>query len=242
MKKLFFSDFDGTLTLSGQLLPNFFTILEEVKRLNSALVVVSGRSNTWGHFLISHFKEMQFSIMEGGGVILRREKSGFHREVLVDESETTKLQNFTKSLLEKFSNLSLSVDSASRITDRAVELSDLEADPELMKDVKSFMDEEGIIYSTSNVHLNFWCGEISKYKAVNYFLETYFPEILEDSCYFFGDSLNDESMFESFRNTVGVSDISECIDRLKYKPTVILEGEINKGPYGVLNYLREFKE
>jgi phosphoserine phosphatase len=61
----------------------------------------------------------------------------------------------------------------------------------------------------------------------------------ENDCLFFGDSLNDQAMFKSFKNSVGVSNISKVIDQLKYRPATILLGEENIGPFGVFNYLNQ---
>ena len=60
-----------------------------------------------------------------------------------------------------------------------------------------------------------------------------------DDGVFFGDSLNDQTMFKSFKNSVGVANISAVIDRLEFKPTTILTGDENVGPWGVLNYLKK---
>ena len=54
--KVIFSDFDGTLTVaSGKLGASFFELLELIEQNQAELVVVSGRSLSWGHFLLTHF-------------------------------------------------------------------------------------------------------------------------------------------------------------------------------------------
>lgn len=108
-----------------------------------------------------------------------------------------------------------------------------------IKAVEVFMTENNIHFSRSNVHINFWCGEISKYDAVMDFLRFFMKDTVIEDCMFFGDSTNDESMFEKFPLTIGVSNISEVIDKLKFKPTIILQGKDNKGPLGVLNHLKK---
>ena len=106
-----------------------------------------------------------------------------------------------------------------------------------MKELSTFMDANQIHYSCSSVHMNFWCGEIDKFKGMMHFLEHHQPDIsIEDSIYF-GDSKNDESVFKSMKNTVGVANIRDVADELQHKPNVVLIGEHNEGPFGVLNYL-----
>jgi hydroxymethylpyrimidine pyrophosphatase-like HAD family hydrolase len=111
-------------------------------------------------------------------------------------------------------------------------------DPEWIKEVIQFMDQHKINYSRSNVHINFWAGEISKYLGVKHFLQHFRPKHKEEDCWFFGDAPNDQSMFELFHNSVGVSNIKHCLNRLQHKPRIILEGEENAGPKGVLNFIK----
>ena len=66
---IFFSDFDGTLTLDGHLTREFFDVVDFIKKHGHELVIVSGRSLSWGHFFLTHFP-FNACIMEGGGVIL----------------------------------------------------------------------------------------------------------------------------------------------------------------------------
>ena len=46
-------------------------------------------------------------------------------------------------------------------------------------------------------------------------------------------------MFELFHNSVGVSNIQHCLDRLNHRPRIILEGDENIGPSGVLNFIKK---
>jgi len=236
--KIIFSDFDGTLTKGTEFTARFFDILNLVKAHSIPLVIVTGRSLSWGHFLITHFKALDYVIAEGGGVLIRRDKLGNPiDEPFVKRSNIKHLEVSTKSLLKKFSNINLSADSFGRLTDRAIELSDLLLDIDLLKNVKSFLDKEEINYSTSNVHLNFWSGDVSKYNAVKTFSEKFYKDISLDECIYFGDSLNDESMFRYFQNSVGVSSIKDVLSKLEYRPQTILLGEENDGPDGVYNHL-----
>ena len=54
--KIVFSDFDGTLTNEKMLGSQIFDILDLTAKNNCELVVVSGRSVSWGHFLLTHFQ------------------------------------------------------------------------------------------------------------------------------------------------------------------------------------------
>jgi hypothetical protein len=234
--KIIFSDFDGTLTYKEGLSPVFFDILNLLESKKTPLVIVTGRSLSWGHFLLTHFPFLTDVIVEGGGTIVSRRGKFITEDCLVSESDVLKLADFEEELLEKFQGLKLSVDSFGRKTDRAIELHDLQ-NGTLFHHIEDFLRDHHINFSTSNVHLNFWCGEVSKYLAVKHFLKKHNTE--ENKCVFFGDSLNDQAMFKNFSHSVGVSNISSIIDRLEFLPTTILQGDENIGPFGVLNYLKK---
>lgn len=233
--KIIFSDFDGTLTFKEGMSPVFFEIINLLESKKVPLVIVTGRSLSWGHFLLTHFPFLRNVIVEGGGAIVSRSEKFITEECLVSENDIIKLANFTKDFAVEFPSIKLSVDSFGRKTDRAIELHDLQ-DGILFHHIEDFLRAHKINFSTSNVHLNFWCGEVSKYIAVDHFLKK--NKTIESECVFFGDSLNDQTMFKSFYNSVGVSNISSILHLLEFKPSIILKGDENIGPFGVLNYLQ----
>jgi HAD superfamily hydrolase (TIGR01484 family) len=234
---IFFSDFDGTLTSEKkELSRHFFDIIELIQKNRDELIIVSGRSVSWGHFLLTHFP-LKACIMEGGGVIVSLDEMGeIQQEPLVSANDLEKLRTFTSHLRHHYPHIPLSADSFGRLTDRAIEFHLMEE--AWIEQVLNFMNLEKINYSKSNVHINFWCGNISKYLGVEHFLKKHRPQVNSQDCWFFGDAPNDESMFESFNNSVGVSNIKNCLHRLKFKPRIILEGEENAGPQGVFNFIK----
>lgn len=238
---IFFSDFDGTLTLEGkELTRHFFEIIEHIHQHGHELVIVSGRSLSWGHFLLTHFP-LKACIMEGGGVVVHIDERGeIVKEPLVSSDELERLRNFTSKLKHHYPHIPLSADSFGRLTDRAIEFHLM--DESWVDQVMHFLKKENINFSKSNVHINFWCGEISKYLGVKHFIENYRPHLHQKDCWFFGDAPNDQSMFELFYNSVGVSNIKHCLDRLTHKPRIILEGEENVGPKGVLNMVKKLTQ
>lgn len=229
-----FSDFDGTLTDHTEFSRVFFDILSTLTDHAIPLVIVTGRSISWAHFLLTHFQHITHVIAEGGGVHAYREDRGYIQQMPLIDSETiNRLRRITSQLTTAIPAITLSADSLGRLTDRAIELEDLEADPQLMSQVTTLLDAEGANYSTSNVHLNFWCGDIDKYSAMQYFLEKYHPTTSLEDCIFFGDSLNDQSVFQHMQHTIGVANIAQVAERLTHKPKVILTGANQSGPQGV---------
>lgn len=227
--KLILSDFDGTLTNeNGDLIPVFFDILSLLKVNKIPLIIVTGRSLSWGHFLMTHFK-IDGVIAEGGGVYFDKNE----REHLnVNQETLLKLNKITQKLLKTFP-IKLTSDSFGRKTDRAIELRDLNKKKE--SDITLFLEKEGAQYSKSNVHLNYWVGNISKAKASFKVIKKL--GISPDECLIFGDSRNDESLFKAFPYSVGVSSIKRCLSDLTYKPQIILNTS-KDSPQEVFEYLK----
>ena len=229
--RLVFSDFDGTLTDQKDFSPFFFKILDLLSKKNIPLIIVTGRSKSWAHFFLTHFSTLTTVVSEGGGVISIKKSDGeIEDHLMASPDEVHTLESFVQRLKQRFPDLKLSADSFGRETDRAIELSSMKGE------IESFVKQNNIHCSTSNVHFNFWCGEISKYKAVSFLLKNHYS-FSPQECLFFGDALNDESMFQYFQNSVGVSNIVDCLEHLKHTPKIILDGDENRGAQGVFNYL-----
>ncbi|MBP9673663.1 MAG: HAD-IIB family hydrolase [Bacteriovoracaceae bacterium] len=236
---IIFSDWDGTLTLDEKMQPLFFEIANLIKKNQDELVIVSGRSVSWGHFMMSHLP-VSAAIMESGGVILTPDEThDIKEEYLVHLEDLVRLRAITEKLKDTFPDCPLSFDSFGRCADRAVDLLILrEQCPHLEKEIYKFFKEEGVSYAASNIHINFWFGNISKSLGMDYFFKHYRPQVKKENCVFFGDALNDEPVFEVYPHTVAVSNIDKYWDQLKFKPTVKLQGEEGRGPRGVLSYLQ----
>lgn len=237
--KLVFSDFDGTLTHGCCLGPVFFDVIDLLNQHNIPLIIVTGRSRAWGHFFITHIKTIEAVIAEGGGVLIERGQNSADlvETALVSKDVIAKIESFTELLLETFPEVELSVDSSGRLVDRAIEL-ELLKDESLKQKITDLMDQHDINYSCSNVHLNYWVSDISKAKSVkDYLVQKNYNQDTSEYVYF-GDSLNDESMFGYFKHSVGVSNISSVLEKMTDHPSVILKGKENEGPFGVLNHLQ----
>lgn len=239
MAKIVFSDFDGTLTEENRgLTPTFFEILEHLRTYKQELIIVSGRSLSWGHFFLTHFPQLDAAIMEGGGVVVTRKgKNDLEEHLLISEGEVQELADVSEEVKRLFPKCPMSVDSFGRKTDRAIEFEQMH--DEDIQQVLQFFQSRKVNYTKSNVHINFWIGDVSKYNGVKWFLENHRRDVKMEETIFFGDAPNDQSMFEHFANCVGVANIRHCLHRLTHKPKIILTGEENDGPKGVLNHMKK---
>lgn len=228
--KYVLSDFDGTLTNENMIGPEFLQVLSFLKEKKIELVIVTGRSVSWAHFLLTHFP-VHTVIAEGGGVAVSKDLT---LKTYSSSEELSRLDKLSKSLIEEFKEISLSADSFGRLCDRAIELSLLK-ELNLLDKVQSFLQGK-CHFSCSNVHLNFWLGDISKEKASLDFCQL--NDISSKDIIYFGDAPNDQGMFRTFTESVGVSNISSYLDQMESRPKYILEGKDKEGAKGVLYFLR----
>jgi HAD superfamily hydrolase (TIGR01484 family) len=234
--RVIFSDFDGTLTLGHDLSREFFEVLDWCHQKKCPLIINTGRSLQWGLFFLTHFSALQYVIVEGGGVVLERLPSGeIKNHQIVCGADFDLLQKTIEQLKIDFPHLKLSDDSYGRMVDRAYERPENRED---LEQISKRLASLNIPHLVSNVHLNFWTGDMSKAMAAKWVLANFFPSVSLEQSLFFGDSQNDESMFAEFPWTVGVSNIEKALLTLKAKPSFILKGLENAGIRGVLNYLK----
>ncbi|MFN8369945.1 MAG: HAD-IIB family hydrolase [Bacteriovoracaceae bacterium] len=234
-----FSDFDGTLTDGSYITSKLFEVIKLCEKNRLPLIIVSGRSLSWGHFFLSHLP-LSMVVMEGGGIVVHKNQNNqFDEYPLLTLVEIDRLKEITLKLKTHFKNVPLSKDSYGRLTDQAIELDLINKNPTLKKEILDFFQKEKVNYSASNVHINFWIGTVSKAKGVEFVLSNFYKNILTKECLFFGDAPNDESMFNYFENSVGVSNIEPFLKNIKTKPKIILEGENNQGINGVLSFLEK---
>jgi len=235
-----FSDFDGTLTEKGDITKNFFEVLEFCYKKGIHFVIVSGRPAGWGAFLLSHYS-LEYCLMEGGSVFLWKtsRQGGIKTKVLVEEEKVLSLfQERLREYRKKY-DLKESEDNPYRLVDWACEIP---KDPNLLKLLlEEAKKEKYLAVTRSNVHLNFCVPNITKYEGIKEFLKEISPETPATSCLFFGDSLNDVSVFASEMPSIGVSNcrgiLSECPKKENW-PSYVLIGQEREEINGVLDVLR----
>ncbi|MDH4467505.1 MAG: HAD-IIB family hydrolase [Bacteriovoracaceae bacterium] len=237
------SDFDGTLTWKGAINEYFFQFLQIVNKSPKAkLVIVTGRSCAWGIFLLTHFPDIHAVIAEGGPIILKRlpKSELIERRNLCSLEQEQKLGDLKSHLISEFPSVIHAIDNTGRMTDHALELESLR-DPSLMKSLKNKLREWGASFSQSNIHLNLNFHKVNKIEGVKSWCEWegISFEDLKTNAIYFGDSLNDQSMFKEIKNSVGVSNIRPLLSEMQHHPATILDGEEQSEIKGVLYFLRK---
>ena len=97
--EIVFSDFDGTLTEHTEFSSKFLDILSLLAAQQIPLIIVTGRSLSWAHFLLTHFKQITHVIAEGGGVHAHKSPQGhIQQKILVDDGTVGRLEKITQAL------------------------------------------------------------------------------------------------------------------------------------------------
>lgn len=240
--KYIFSDFDGTLTDQGMISSSFCEFLQYVKKNKLLLILVTGRSVSWGHFFLTHFP-IQFAVVESGGVVLWKEGRGkndhsIHQQVLLHPAELKNLSYHHNNLAHKFPHLHWALDNTGRLSDRAIEISYLKKHKKIHREILQYLDKNKIVHSTSNVHLNWTTGKgINKWSGVKWLVKNILAKnetVLLNNAIYCGDSTNDEVMFKHFKYSLGVANIKPYLKFMQSHPQIIAQQpEIN----GVLEFL-----
>jgi hydroxymethylpyrimidine pyrophosphatase-like HAD family hydrolase len=105
---------------------------------------------------------------------------------------------------------------------------------EQVNDLLTLCTQAGAHAKLSSIHVNTWFGDYDKRKGFEHWLSQGTPgwggAVPEkDQWLYIGDSPNDEPMFASFSNSVGVSNLKKYLPRLKYPPTWITDQESGHG-------------
>ena len=80
-------------------------------------------------------------------------------------------------------------------------------------------DHAGAVSKVSSIHVNGWFGDFDKLSGFKSLLrDKWDMDFHPEQWVFFGDSANDEPMFEAFDNSVGVANVARFLPMLQHPP------------------------
>jgi len=224
-------DIDDTITNQGKLLPESYNAMWRLFNAGYQVIPVTGRPAGWCDLIVREWP-VKAVVGENGAFVYYSEdsqiKTFIHPEVAATEIHK-KLEAVQSACIEKVPGCRTAKDQPFRIYDLAI---DFNEDPpylgfdaaEQIKDICVSMGAEAKI---SSIHVNAWFGKYDKLKMTKLFFETVLGEQnMQDKVIFFGDSPNDEPMFEYFPHSCGVANINHFAKEMKYLPAYVtaLEG------------------
>ena len=216
------TDMDGTLTKNGKFTSDLILALEALQDKNIDVLIVTGRSAGWVQS-IANYLPIIGAIAENGGLFYDNQTNSckFLTQIPDLTSYRQKLASIFEFLQQKFPQITESIDNRFRITDWTFDIGDLT--PSQLTEITAICQQAGwgFTYSTVQCHIKPFAQD--KAVGLELVLNEYFPQLRFEEIITVGDSPNDESLFNQnlFPLSVGVANISDYCDRLKYQPTYI---------------------
>jgi HAD superfamily hydrolase (TIGR01484 family) len=232
-----FSDIDDTLTHHGEMIPQAFDALARLRAQGLKVILVTGRPAGW----VDHIARMwpvDGVVGENGGLWFYmhqgRLKQSYLTGIEVRTERRHRLDQLAHKILRAVPGSALASDQPFRMLDLAIDF--CEDVPPLsnasVDRIVELFEEAGAQAKISSIHVNGWFGAWDKLTGCQHLLREAWDIDLDaqrTSWLYFGDSANDEPMFEAFSNSVGVENIKNFLPKMLHHPRWITE---RPGGYG----------
>lgn len=220
-------DIDDTLTHEGRLVPAALEALSRLQAAGLRVVPVTGRPAGWVD-QIARLWPVDGVVGENGGLWFWMGDGKLQRRFLQDErtraANRAALDALAAELLAEVPGAALASDQGYRALDLAIDFcEDVPPLPDAAIDrIVAGFERRGATCKVSSIHVNGWFGDFDKLTGVRRFHEDRWGAPLDPNAWaFFGDSANDEPMFQAFPWSVGVSNVERFLPRMKAWPRFI---------------------
>lgn len=234
-------DIDDTLTVNGKLPAEAFSAIWKLSESGIGVIPVTGRPAGWCDMIVREWP-VAGVVGENGAFVYYFEDG--HRLTLnhsqVAHDAQQRLAAVREKVLAAFPDARVSKDQFARIYDLAI---DFNEDPpylgfEVAEDICKMCQEMGAEAKVSSIHVNTWFGKYDKLSMAEQFLTEVLKETdILDSVLYFGDSPNDEPMFEHFPKACAVANIAPFVNSIKHLPTYVADAEGGFGFASAVNML-----
>ncbi|MEH1864469.1 MAG: HAD family hydrolase [Nostoc sp.] len=236
--RLIATDMDGTLTRRGKFTTLLLQALEDLAAVDIKVLIVTGRSAGWVSGL-SSLMPIAGAIAENGGLYF---PSGNHKPVvLTPVSDLAKhrqhLTTTFENLQTKFPQIQESADNRFRVTDWTFDVAGLSQHE--LQILDSLCQQMGWGFTYSNVQCHIKPQGQDKAVGLLQVLREYLPQYSPEQIITVGDSPNDESLFDRryFPISVGVANVLEYMNQLKYHPAYITNAAEGDGFCELSSYI-----
>ncbi|MCB0421544.1 MAG: HAD-IIB family hydrolase [Bdellovibrionales bacterium] len=234
---LLFTDIDDTMTDHGQLGPEAYQTLWDLKSHGVEVVPITGRPAGWCE-MIARMWPVAGVVGENGGFYFRYRNKEMIRYFSQDEgtrkANQLKLEKIKAQVLAEIPKAGIASDQFCRVIDLAIDFCE-DVEPLSKRDVhriKEIFEENGAQAKISSIHVNGWFGEHDKLSMCRQFIEREWDaniDEIQSQIAFVGDSPNDEPMFEFFENSFAVANIDQFVSDLKSLPKFRISQPGGKG-------------
>lgn len=240
-------DIDDTITTNGKLTKASYSALWDLKERGIEVIPVTGRPAGWCDLIIREWP-VKAVVGENGAFVFYNDCGSiktFNHPSVSGPEVSRKLDEVKAACLSGVPGCRVSRDQFARIYDLAI---DFNEDPpylglEAAEKIKEICVSMGAEAKISSIHVNTWFGKYDKLSMTRLFMETVLNE--ENICeklIFFGDSPNDEPMFEYFPLSCAVANILPFTSSLKHLPSYITTLEGGDGFAEAANYILSNKK
>jgi HAD superfamily hydrolase (TIGR01484 family) len=235
-----FTDVDDTLTQHGRLESDTYEALWALKKAGLKIIPVTGRSAGWAHLMMMQWP-IDAVIAESGALWFHRKRvtGSTQEKIQVDffndnaQMGRRDLLTLCEQLISEHPPLRFASDNQFRLVDVAIDYNEEVKVPEsVVRDVQNKIRAKGFQARASSIHINAWNGQFDKAPAAIKLLGSQFSSHADlDKWIFVGDAPNDESMFATFPNSVGVANIRGAIQsgQLKKLPRYLTKAAFGQG-------------
>ena len=242
-----FTDIDDTLTTDGAITPDALAALGGLKAAGLAVIAITGRPVGWSEPFAKCWP-VDAIVAENGAVMLQMinqtghtgSKHGaqllsksYKQDAAIRRTNFALMQQVAQRVLREVPAAVLAQDSPGRETDMAIDHSEFTTlPPEQIAQVVAIMHSEGMHATVSSIHINGWFGAHNKLEGARWAVRTLYGRDLDaelDAWVFVGDSTNDQLMFETFPNSVGVANVRRFQAQLTHLPRYITQAERGAG-------------
>ena len=230
-----FCDIDDTLTVDGRLVPGVLDIMEKARRAGLKIVPITGRPGGWVDH-IARAWPVDGVVGENGGLWFWCDGHTMHRHFLQTASERIanreRLTTLAKQIVAQVPGCALASDQPYRDLDLAIDFCEdvPRLGDEAIDAIVALFHQAGATAKVSSIHVNGWFGHFDKLTGVGRFHQDRWGSAIDHSRWiFFGDSANDEPMFQAFEHAVGVANVAAFFPRMTHHPNWITKGSGGHG-------------
>lgn len=236
-----FTDIDDTLTTDGAITPDALAALGALKAAGLAVIAITGRPVGWSEPFAKSWP-VDAIVAENGAVMLQTMNQkgsyglqskdqvlskSYQQDAVTRRINFARMQQVAQRVLREVPTARLAQDSAGRETDMAIDYSEFATlPPEQIARVVAIMHSEGMHATVSSIHINGWFGTHNKLEGARWAVRTLLGRDLDaelDAWVFVGDSTNDQLMFKTFANSVGVANVARFLPALSDKPRYVTQ-------------------
>lgn len=236
-----FTDIDDTLTTEGAITLDALEGLAQLKAAGLKVVAITGRPVGWSEPFAASWPVDAIVAENGAVALLPDAQSAAPRPLskIYQQNAATRAANFTRMqavlarIERELPGIHRATDSPGRETDIAIDHSEFtQLSDAQIATVVALMKSEGMHATVSSIHINGWYGGHNKLEGARWIVRELWQRDLDAEMgqwVYVGDSTNDQLMFKTFANSVGVANIARFVPQLTHLPRYVTRGERGAG-------------